>query len=124
MAKLEKLRLINYCFASFLLIFLASCQTDKSFYWGDYEKIILNYNQDSANISVIEKSMRDLVGSAQRNKKVPPGIYAEYGFILLEMNQFKRAAYYFQQEKKLWPESRKLMNIAIKRAKILHDTRK
>ena len=54
--------------------------------------------------------MRNLVGSAQRREKVPPGIYAEYGFILLEMNQFKRAAYYFQQEKKLWPESKKLMN--------------
>lgn len=101
-----------------------SCQSDERFYWGDYEKIILEFNQNSSNMPAIQKSMRNLVGKAQRRKKVPPGIYAEYGYILMEVNQFKRAAYYFQQEKKLWPDSKKLMDISIKRAKILHDTQK
>jgi hypothetical protein len=52
---------------------------------------------------------------------VPPGIYAEYGFVMYEEGNNQQAVFYYQKEADKWPESRafmtKLIAISNSRAK-------
>jgi len=53
---------------------------------------------------------------------VPPGIYAEYGFLMYEQGNSLQAIQYYQKEADKWPESRafmtKMINTAQKRSKV------
>ena len=47
---------------------------------------------------------------------MPPGLYAELGYALLEEGQTKEAVGYFEKEKTKWPESGFLMDKMIRNA--------
>jgi hypothetical protein len=42
--------------------------------------------------------------------KMPPGVYAEYGYALVEDGRFGESVTYFQKEKETWPESAVIMD--------------
>ncbi|BCX78928.1 DUF4810 domain-containing protein [Campylobacter sp. 19-13652] len=42
-------------------------------------------------------------------KRVPPGVYAEYGYLLLKQKEAASAVEYFKKEMALYPESAKFM---------------
>ena len=46
---------------------------------------------------------------------VPPGMYAEYGYTRLELNDANTASVYFEKEWEKWPESRFLMEKVMER---------
>jgi len=48
---------------------------------------------------------------------VPPGLYAEYGYALLELGDEQAALAYFAKEQETWPESAYLMTKVISRLK-------
>ncbi|MDR3044125.1 MAG: DUF4810 domain-containing protein [Desulfovibrio sp.] len=53
------------------------------------------------------KAMQDIVAkSEQRNLRVPPGIFAELGYIHLKAGQTADARKYFEAENRLYPESK------------------
>ncbi|NHZ45455.1 DUF4810 domain-containing protein [Nitratidesulfovibrio liaohensis] len=53
------------------------------------------------------KAMQDIVAkSEQRNLRVPPGIFAELGYISLKAGQMADAKKYFEAENRLYPESK------------------
>lgn len=53
------------------------------------------------------KAMQDIVAkSEQRNLPVPPGIFAELGYINLKAGQMAEAKKYFEAENRLYPESK------------------
>ena len=52
-----------------------------------------------------------------RNLAVPPGIYAELGYIYLKENKSKEAVTLFETESQLYPESKHLMDRLIQSAK-------
>ncbi len=52
----------------------------------------------------------------QAGKRVPPGVYAEYGYALYEEGQYGPAIEYFKKEHEQWPESRVLMEKMIRNA--------
>jgi hypothetical protein len=47
-----------------------------------------------------------------------PGLYAEYGFLLMRRGENTRAIKYYTKEKALWPESTVFMDSMIQTAKI------
>jgi hypothetical protein len=49
------------------------------------------------------------------SKKVPPGLYADYGFMLYQRGEFSNAIAYFEKEKRIFPESKQLMDTVIKK---------
>ncbi|MBZ2170561.1 DUF4810 domain-containing protein [Nitratidesulfovibrio sp. SRB-5] len=53
------------------------------------------------------KAMEDIVAkSEQRNLRVPPGIFAELGYVHLKAGQMAEARKYFEAENRLYPESK------------------
>ncbi|SDD10841.1 DUF4810 domain-containing protein [Williamwhitmania taraxaci] len=95
---------------SFSLFLFASCTTQKPLYtWGKYETASYNYLKNSD-----EKSTQELIASYQKiiekqngsRGVVPPGIYADYGFVLLQANRTKEGKAMLLKEVALYPESK------------------
>ncbi|MFA9392577.1 MAG: DUF4810 domain-containing protein [Prolixibacteraceae bacterium] len=89
---------------------LSSCTTQKPLYsWGKYEIASYNYLKNSD-----EKSTQQLIETYQKiiekqtgsRGVVPPGIYADYGFLLLQTNNTEEGKALLLKEVELYPESK------------------
>ncbi len=100
-------RILVFVFAVFLL---ASCTVQKPLYsWDRYESASYNFLKNSN-----EKSINDLIEAYQNiiekqkgsRGVVPPGIYADYGFLLLQANKTAEGKEMLLKEMELYPESK------------------
>lgn len=96
-----------------LLIGLAACQPPQKYYWGGYSSALYDYYADPAAEAAYEKTLDDIVGAEAKGQKVPPGMYAEYGYEELSRGNADRAVDLFRHEKQAWPESAAFMDKAI-----------
>jgi len=94
-------------------ILFTGCQTTSGLYhWGDYESGLYSYYKDPAELAALSEQLLEAIDEA--NGRVPPGLYAEYGTLLLQQGKKDEAVIYYTKEKELWPESQHLMNAMIK----------
>jgi hypothetical protein len=93
---------------SFLLI--AGCATQVPiYYWDGYSKSLYKCKKapDRDHLEKHKVVLTNIIAESEKGKKrVPPGIYCEYGYILLQEGKPERALYYFDLEEKTYPESR------------------
>jgi hypothetical protein len=100
-----------------LLGLLCGCvTTDKYKYnWGKYDPSLYDYYKDPTKLGELNASLSAIVNAAETNKAaVPPGIYAEYGYLQLQQGNNAQAIALFKQEEALWPESKVFMDNMIK----------
>lgn len=98
---------------------LAACSTapQKKYDWGNYEQSLYQYYKTPAELNALVTSIDATIGNAEKaSRPVPPGLYAEYGFLLLQQGKTQDAITFFGKEKARWPESATLMNRMIKMA--------
>ena len=88
---------------------LSSCAAPKTLYtWEKYHQKSYNYLKNSD-----EKSIQELINTYQviiskqkgSRKTVPPGIYADYGFLLIQTDKVEEGKKMLQMEIALYPES-------------------
>ena len=102
---------VTQLFAVFVIALSAtSCLTPKNLYrWYNYSGKYYLYLKDAD-----EKSFDELMKTYQKifqdqrksvRKTVPPGIYADYAYILLENGEIDEAKEMFEKEIELYPES-------------------
>jgi hypothetical protein len=97
-----------------------SCVAPTRYYWGDYEDRLLAAYENPQEEAAFTTHLRYIIDEATENdKRVPPGIYAEYGYSLYRAGDIESAAIYFQHEADVWPESSTLMLRLIDRMKHL-----
>jgi hypothetical protein len=98
------------------LVLLTGC-AESLFHWGKYEdSLIERYIENDTTQT--ETHLRDLFTEAESTQqRVPPGIYADYGFMLYKRGDKSTSISYFEKEKKLYPESSFFMNKLIERIK-------
>ncbi len=92
----------------FILVFFVGCVPQTIFYWGDYSTSLYDYNKnpDEKTFAAHKKSLQDIIAvSPQKHLHVPPGVYAEYGFLLIKEGNEKDGLECFDKEIKLYPES-------------------
>ena len=88
------------------LITITGCATSKTLYeWGKYEKSLYSYYKSPGEIDAFVKNLELIITKAESKNKIPPGLYAEYGFVQYELKNYSVAIDYFNKEKALWPES-------------------
>jgi hypothetical protein len=95
-------------FYPLLLICFIGCAPKSIFYWGDYSETLYDYkkNPDEKTLAAHEKSLQDIItASPKKHKQVPPGVYAEYGFLLIKDGKEQEGLVYFDKEATLYPES-------------------
>jgi hypothetical protein len=91
-------------------VLLASCTTQQPLYsWGNYDKVSYNYlkNQDEESTAALIKSYQNIIANKGGSRgTVPPGLYADYGFILITANRIEEGKAMLQKEVELYPEAK------------------
>lgn len=79
--------------------------------WGKYDSALYTHYKKPAERTQWVTNLKTIIAEAeQAGAKVPPGMYAEFGYALFEEGQRDGAVTYFEKEKALWPESRVFMD--------------
>ena len=105
----------------FLLIpvsLLASCASNKPLYsWSKYDISSYNYlrNNDEKSTQAFIKTFEAIIVKQKGTRKVvPPGIYADYGFVLLQSGKTEEGNAMLEKEIALYPESKIFIDRIIK----------
>lgn len=95
----------------FATIIFAGCvaQPKPMYFWGNYSSSLYAYKKlpndetlkahKSALINIMEQSQK-------QGLRVPPGVYSEYGYILMKEGKNNEALKYFELEEQTYPESK------------------
>lgn len=93
---------------SFLTLAGCSNISDAGYYWGNYATTLYAYQKSPSpeTLAQHEKELRDIIEYSNDNQlKVPPGIYAELGYIDQGRGESDTALSFYQQEIATYPES-------------------
>ena len=106
-------------FATFImLIALAQgCASTRKYGWGNYDSTLYTHYKKPQDKEAHLERLKEIVNNAETENRIPPGLYAEYGYALFESGNTKEAIAYFEKEKAKWPESNVLMEKMIRNAK-------
>jgi hypothetical protein len=88
---------------------LAGCGGHTLYEWRGYENKLYDHYKNPAQQQEFTEAMKEVVLGAEAEGRVPPGIYAEYGFLLFEQGNSAAAIQYYKKEAARWPESEMLM---------------
>jgi hypothetical protein len=97
---------------------LAGCgAAPQKYNWGNYEQSLYSYYKDPTKTAAYAMELENTIQESEKTQKpVAPGIYAEYGYLLLQQGKSTEAVALFEKEKAKWPESTYLMDGMIKMA--------
>lgn len=99
---------------------LPGCATRQSKYeWGKYDPTLYAYYRDPTKVGELSESLEAIIKAADANRAtVPPGVYAEYGYLQLQQGKSSEAISLFRLEETHWPESKVFMDRMIKVASV------
>ena len=103
---------------AFSVCTLYSCTTPKLYSWSNYETTSYNYLKATNEKTSAEliKSYQDIIKKQNGSRGVvPPGIYADYGFLLLQMNKTKEGKEMLMKEIELYPEAKVFIDRILKK---------
>lgn len=98
----------KYLFFVLLLAFFTGCVSKPIFYWGTYSETLYNYKKspDGKTLDAHKKSLVNIITNSTRLRmRVPPGVYAEYGVLLIKEGKEKEGIENLDKELALYPES-------------------
>jgi len=98
-----------------VLIMLSGC-VQQQYNWSNYDQKLYNHYKNPAAQEKFILDLKEIIAWGESDGKVPPGIYAEYGYALYERGEFPEAIDYFKKEQERWPESSVLMSKMIDNA--------
>jgi hypothetical protein len=91
-----------------LALFGGCAPSAKTFFWGEYSSTLydLKKNPDEKTLEAHKKALLLIMEESDKKKmKVPPGVYAEYGYILLKSGSEIEGMGFLDKETGLYPES-------------------
>ncbi len=95
----------------------AACAPSKMYSWGNYDTSLYGYYRDPEARQRFEETLEEIIREGEaRGNAVPPGVYAEYGYLRFEEGKPEEAILFFRKESERWPESRVLMDKLIRNA--------
>ena len=95
------------------LLLVSGCGTPPMYYYGNYSKTLYHAKKDGTPDSRAKHlaSLRDVIEtSKEKNLRVPPGIYCEYGYWLALENNSEVESY-FALEVQTYPESARFVEL-------------
>lgn len=90
---------------------LASCQTaNKPLYsWSRYESVSYGYlkgKNDKSTKALLDEYKKIVAKQTGSRHQVPPGVYADYGFILIQTGRTAEGRAFLQKEIAIYPEAK------------------
>lgn len=89
---------------------ILGCAAPTKYYWGNYENCLYSYYKNPSEVEEIVEALSKIIKNGEQDGRVPPGIYADYGYLLFVTGKTGEAIVYFEKEKNAWPESSMLMD--------------
>jgi hypothetical protein len=100
-----------------LALSAGACAPTSYYAWGSYnETLYAHYHAPQDREAWIAGLKTCILEAEERGARMPPGLYAEYGYALFEEGDTAQAIAYFRKEQALWPESRFLMEKMVRNA--------
>lgn len=108
-------------YLALMLLAFSSCGTQKQLYnWKGYDDAVYAYTKTSD-----EKSLENLIAvytklidnSGGSRKVPPPGVCADYGYLLLQSGKVNEGKALLIKETELYPESKKFIDKILTRIK-------
>jgi len=100
---------------------ISGCATQKPMYeYSNYSESFYGMKKEGGAETSDEwkTTLEDIISKSNASiTRVPPGVYANLGYLYLKMNNNEQAIFYFEEEKKIYPESIKFMDNLISKAK-------
>lgn len=91
-------------------LLLSSCTVQKPLYsWAKYESASYNYlkNSDEKSTQALIENYQKIIENQTGTRKVtPPGVYADYGYVLLQTGKTAEGKALLIKETELYPESK------------------
>lgn len=91
-----------------LILSVVGC-TSSRYAWNGYDEKLYDYYKSPAESEKFIEQLSSIISDGESDNRVPPGIYAEYGYLLFEKGRFSEAEIWFRKEADKWPESRFFM---------------
>ena len=93
------------------ILVLSGCATvtEAGYYWGKYSTTLYNYTKNPSDETLgahVEELEKIIAESLERELRVPPGVYAELGYIRAKQGNNDVAMAHYESEMALYPESR------------------
>jgi hypothetical protein len=100
---------------------LSSCAVNKPLYsWNKYDITTYNYlkkNDEKSTQEIIKNYELIIAKQKGTRQTVPPGIYADYGYVLLQSGRIEEGNAMLEKEIALYPESKIFIDRIIKMQK-------
>jgi hypothetical protein len=96
-------------------IALCACAPQTRFEWGAYEPSLYAYYKSPSERTQLEVALVKAIALGKKSNRVAPGLYAELGFMRLENGDVAQAQVNFDEEMRLFPESRPFLDGVTKR---------
>lgn len=100
------------------IVSLTSCSAPTNLYtWNKYENSSYNFlkNTNETTSNKLSEEYKKIINKQKGIRgAVPPGVYADYGFLLLQTNNMAQAKEMLQKEIELYPESKIFIDKIIK----------
>lgn len=94
----------------FCSLFAGCATANKPMYsWGDYSSSLYSVKKDASDDNVTKHKqvlLRIMDDSKEKGLRVPPGVYCEYGYILIKEGKADDALSYLDLEEQTYPESK------------------
>lgn len=101
-------KIISYCAVTVVALMMTGCVQTR-YTWNNYDQKLYNHYKSPAESAQFIEDLQEIIAAAEADGKVPPGVYAEYGYALYEKGNFPEAAIFFKKEQDKWPESKFFM---------------
>jgi hypothetical protein len=109
----------KYLVLAIIGIFVMSCNTTKPLYnWKGYDDAVYAYTKasDEKSVENLIKIYEKLIKKSGGTRQVPPpGVYADYGYILIKKGETAKGKELLIKETVLYPESKVFIDRIIKR---------
>ena len=96
--------------------------------YGSYSNTYYAYkkNPTEQSLTALQQSLEDVIAKADQSQtgRVPPGIYANLGYLYLKAGKSNEAIENFKKEKTIYPESAYFMDKLIKRVQDAQESKK
>lgn len=100
---------LRLCMVVALALFVSGCAQSR-YAWDGYDDRLYSYYKTPAESDQFMEGLQEIIQDGEAENRVPPGIYAEYGYMLYERGKFPDAVLWYTKERDKWPESRLLMD--------------
>lgn len=94
-----------------------SCAPKGLYYWGQYDQATYNHNkkQTEETREDLLKVYEDIISKKNKGTRgtVPPGVYADYGFLLIQNGRIEEGRKFLEKELNLYPESKKVVDFIL-----------